>query len=57
VLVFLCDPNDATLPEDPADALLASKRKKLQTLRDRANQYKHHATFFTSPDRFRRRSF
>ncbi len=50
ILVFLCDPNNASLPQDPPDALFDLKQTKLGALRDQANQYKHHATYFTSPD-------
>lgn len=50
ILVFLSDPNDQNLPQDPPDALFDLKQTKLTALRDQANQYKHHATYFTTPD-------
>lgn len=54
VLVFLSDPADPTLPQDPADALFDIKQEKLAALRAEANEYKHHASYFTSPDNLAR---
>ncbi|MCY7349602.1 MAG: DUF4062 domain-containing protein [Cytophagaceae bacterium] len=54
ILVFLCNPNDTDLPQDPGDALFEEKQTKLNILRGEANQYKHHAAFFTSEDNLAR---